>query len=1051
MTPPQLLSFRAASRLSHRLSLAPRLLVICVYRLVLVLDYSLDFFDMDRHLKASTSASSTGVPVSSTASATPSASAQPDAVSARSCPGCSRRMSSLKYDRHSFCTKCRPVKCSLDNRCAECISWSEDFMHVFLKHRQTLVAKGKKKPGVAGPPLPSSAPALTVAPVSIASISQDVALDRELVPPSVQLGVTSSFSAPSSVPHSVATVVGPTVGERLEIPIEGLATVPSGMAQESHGLPPVCVHDAISSLGSLSFSSMPSSSLPPSDIDRVISGVRDQYGVRGGPSTPPFSSSVSLPSPFLSSASSSLFSARSPSQFLFPFSDSGLPPSVPSSPLPASSSASSSSSASLSAPPGFLPLPSAPLSASSSLSAGFLPPRLPFSARSVSLFPPASSVLPVYSLARPLSLPSSFSWSSPAVPAVPSFSDLPSARLPLGSIPSAPFPFASSASSLAFPTPPPGFPPCPPSVSFVSSSASSSAPFASCPSVASPLSALPSLASARPVVSLLPSGLSSAAFPSSASSVPPRLPSGFSSSASSSSPSSSSPRDLASFTARSLGLSAEYLDVVRWFVHVGGSDLRGCVLASFPHLSSDLDLDFRSGSSHLLAAFSHSSSSSPVVSSSLPHRSVSSSLASSSFLPSTSSSLASFPSSFPAWGSRVSAAPAAAPVVGHSAASLAVPVAAYAGPVFRADPVHFPDPSASSSFAWPSDAAEEGEELDEEDLDPSYPPAPDVVSIPPRTPDSFSKSYREMMRFIISVFPQAAGSPSVPPPPSAVFEDIFPGSSAPDVPLFFDWFGRVRTALQDTDARLASVFANNRSLLSLLPHRSSTYAVHGDFAGVGALPPNPQLSAMFDRPIKPQLQLGISVRDSVAMGGSLRSAVETMSHSMWVLSGLIAYIRQHGFVPPDPSLFNTMVTALSRGLANQASSLGSLTSFLEVRRREFYLSHLPAYFLESNKRSMLAAPVWQASQLFPESDVQSLLSLTQTSSQLRSQQALVDVASRGSGFRSRRPARSSPARPSPRRRRRDSASPSSSPKSKRVRFDSPAPSSALKKKRDFRR
>ena len=56
------------------------------------------------------------------------------------------------------------------------------------------------------------------------------------------------------------------------------------------------------------------------------------------------------------------------------------------------------------------------------------------------------------------------------------------------------------------------------------------------------------------------------------------------------------------------------------------------------------------------------------------------------------------------------------------------------------------------------------------------------------------------------------------------------------------------------------------------------------------------------------------------------------------------------------------------------------------------ISHLPAYFSEANKRAMLAAPLVCASSLFAESDVARLLVDTQTSSSLRSQQALVDVA-----------------------------------------------------------
>ena len=101
---------------------------------------------------------------------------------------------------------------------------------------------------------------------------------------------------------------------------------------------------------------------------------------------------------------------------------------------------------------------------------------------------------------------------------------------------------------------------------------------------------------------------------------------------------------------------------------------------------------------------------------------------------------------------------------------------------------------------------------------------------------------------------------------------------------------------------------------------------------------------------------------------------------------------------------------------------------------------------------MLAAPVVGATSLFAESDVARLLADTQTSSSLRSQQAMVDVALRSSGARGRRssPYRS-PARTSPARRRcRSSGSPSRS--EKRVRFDSPAPSSAFRGgKQGFRR
>ena len=170
---------------------------------------------------------------------------------------------------------------------------------------------------------------------------------------------------------------------------------------------------------------------------------------------------------------------------------------------------------------------------------------------------------------------------------------------------------------------------------------------------------------------------------------------------------------------------------------------------------------------------------------------------------------------------------------------------------------------------------------------------------------------------------------------------------------------------------------------------------------------------------------------------------------MWVLSGLLGFVRLQDFTPADPELFNQLVTALSKSLAHQAQVTASHTAFLCHRRREFYLSHLLAYFSNVTKHSMLSYPAVYAVSLFREEDVSRLLEATRSSSSLKSQQAMVDVASRRPSSSSVCQHRSSPAR-SPRhspaqRRQQSSASPSRT--SKRVRFDSSAPSSALKSPR----
>ena len=215
---------------------------------------------------------------------------------------------------------------------------------------------------------------------------------------------------------------------------------------------------------------------------------------------------------------------------------------------------------------------------------------------------------------------------------------------------------------------------------------------------------------------------------------------------------------------------------------------------------------------------------------------------------------------------------------------------------------------------------------------------------------------------------------------------------------------------------------------------------------------NPSLLSLFERRLKPSNHMGMSIREAAALGASLRSQSEALSHSMWVLSALLEFVRLQNFALEDLSLFNALVTSLSRSLAHQAPLTATHMAFVGLKRRAFYLSHLPAYFSDVNKRAMLSSSIVLASSLFSDSDISRLLADTQTLSSLRSQQALVDVVSRGSGARSRRssPFRS-PSRSSPSRRRRWESDSPARP-GKRVRFDSPAPNSALKgSKAGFRR
>ena len=42
------------------------------------------------------------------------------------------------HDRHSKCIACLGNECSLENHCSEFMSWSDDVMTEYVKHRKSL-------------------------------------------------------------------------------------------------------------------------------------------------------------------------------------------------------------------------------------------------------------------------------------------------------------------------------------------------------------------------------------------------------------------------------------------------------------------------------------------------------------------------------------------------------------------------------------------------------------------------------------------------------------------------------------------------------------------------------------------------------------------------------------------------------------------------------------------------------------------------------------------------------------------------------------------------
>ena len=159
--------------------------------------------------------------------ATPSTSAPGSTASSahRICPRCARRMSSLKYDKHTICVACRDTQCSVEVRCSECSCWSVGYILGYVKHQKSLVSKGKKKTPSSSPlKQPAVQTTAPVAPSTLPASTEDQLKQyvhsflSDFLSQSGQLGTNPFFSAPPAVPNSASLSREVAVGLGADLP-----------------------------------------------------------------------------------------------------------------------------------------------------------------------------------------------------------------------------------------------------------------------------------------------------------------------------------------------------------------------------------------------------------------------------------------------------------------------------------------------------------------------------------------------------------------------------------------------------------------------------------------------------------------------------------------------------------------------------------------------------------------------------------------------------------------------------------------------------------------
>ena len=208
-----------------------------------------------------------------------------------------------------------------------------------------------------------------------------------------------------------------------------------------------------------------------------------------------------------------------------------------------------------------------------------------------------------------------------------------------------------------------------------------------------------------------------------------------------------------------------------------------------------------------------------------------------------------------------------------------------------------------------------------------------------------------LIDFIYNRFADLRPSASASAPPRCEFEDFFAVADPPSAARHnLTVYPRVAEIVDSSAERASRLARESRPLHRVVPLRRKMFFV-GDIPNYcNAWFVNPDFSR-----ISKHKTIFKTRTSSVNLAG-FPYYFSLDSQCFWLLSSLLAQLKDDGYRPSDPALFDKNISSLSRALASQTMMAAGVTDFVSTKRRESYLAHAACQIAESVKRDLLVAP-----------------------------------------------------------------------------------------------
>ena len=241
-----------------------------------------------------------------------------------------------------------------------------------------------------------------------------------------------------------------------------------------------------------------------------------------------------------------------------------------------------------------------------------------------------------------------------------------------------------------------------------------------------------------------------------------------------------------------------------------------------------------------------------------------------------------------------------------------------------------------------------------------------------------SKSFHEMVNLITGFFPCAKLDS-----PSSSLES-FPWLDVVNVfqrrgpRIFLTLFEKLEAVSKEVFEKFRKA-TDGRKTSSALPTWGDVYRLSNlpEFHKAPKL--NESFSRLLEKMLAASRSIALSLNETCKLERCLRGMIESQSFAPGALSAVFEFLHYSNCVPDNP-LFGHPVSSMTVAINLQAKASFSAATFLQHKRRETYVSHLPVATHPSVKHTLLST--LSSMELFNEDVIQSSLTQVKDDSQL---------------------------------------------------------------------